>query len=48
MLEVEKLDQSESMNYVKLREFSLMIASFVDQDTPGLKVELLVEQFSGA
>lgn len=48
MLEVEKLDQLGSTNYVKLRKFGLMRESFVDQDTPELKVELLVEQFSGA
>jgi hypothetical protein len=48
MLEVEMLDQPGSTNYVKLRRFSLIRASFVDQDTPELEVELLVEQFSRA
>jgi hypothetical protein len=42
MLEVEKLYQPGSTNYVKLRRCSLTRASFVDQDTPEPEVELLV------
>jgi len=48
MLEVEELVQPGSTNCVKLRKCSLIRASFVDQDTQELEMELLVEQFSGA